>query len=540
MAEVLSAACVPPTFHGIGLFGGEVLSVTTNLVTNFTAWGLDIFRFTQPTIPVQNATFCNVTVSYTHPGQNDNTIVETWLPIENPSWNNRFQAAGGGGWATGRWALSYETMKGAIGDGYATSTTDAGLGSALDPSEWALISPGNVNWYKLNNFASVSLNDQAIISKALIKRFYGKGPAFSYWNGCSQGGRQGLMLAQRYPTAYDGISAGAPVLYSSLTGMSLYWPQEVMNRLKTYPYGCEMDAISAAAITACDELDGVTDGIVSDVDACLRSFNPFQLIGTLVPDCRQAGNRTVEIGTAAAVVVNATWHGIVTAKREPTWYGLSPGTYISNEGGAGGFETPGIASTKCSNGTCVGNPNSMAMSWMKYFLARGDPNFDAAEMTYAEFDDMVRIGRQIYRSVMDTDDPDLTRFRDAGGKMVTFHGLWDTLVPPNATRRYHSEISALLPDTDSFYRHFEVPGLGHCWGHASGQPTSLFDQLRAWVENGTAPEQTPVDIKALDGSTHHRILCPYPQTARFDKEACGDPADTQCWSCDAGAGAGDL
>ncbi len=160
MSATLSAACVPATFSGLGLFGAEVLSINTTLITNFNAYVPDIVRFTQPTIVVQNATFCNVTVSYTHPGQNDNIIIETWLPIENPTWNHRLQAAGGVGWVAGRYSLSYATMMGALGDGYATTTTDAGLGSAQDPSEWALNSPGSVNWYNLNNFASVSLNDQ--------------------------------------------------------------------------------------------------------------------------------------------------------------------------------------------------------------------------------------------------------------------------------------------------------------------------------------------------------------------------------------------
>lgn len=159
-AAALSAACVPATFSGLALFGAEFLSVDTILVTNYSAYGVDVARFTQPTVIIQNATFCNVTVSYTHPGQDDHIFVETWLPIENPSWNDRLQAVGGGGWQAGRFLLSWETMKGALGDGYATSTTDAGLGSAETPAEWALTSPGNVNWYKLNNFASVSLNDQ--------------------------------------------------------------------------------------------------------------------------------------------------------------------------------------------------------------------------------------------------------------------------------------------------------------------------------------------------------------------------------------------
>ncbi|KAH6847539.1 Tannase/feruloyl esterase [Chaetomium sp. MPI-CAGE-AT-0009] len=529
MAASLRAACVPATFSGLGLFGAEVLSIEAVLVTNYTASSHDLLRGTQPSTEINNATFCNVTVSYTHPGQEDNISVESWLPIENPTWNDRLQASGGAGWSAGRQSPAYDAMVGSLADGYAATTTDAGVGSSLDSATWAVISPGNINWYNLNNFVSVALNDQAIIGKEVVESFYGKAPAYSYFNGCSQGGRQGLMLAQRYPEAYDGIAAGAPALYLSRIGPSLYWPQEVMNMLKSYPYGCEMDAITAAAISECDGLDGVVDGIISDPDACLAIFNPSKLIGTPVPNCRQAGNRTVNIGTAATVIVNATWHGIITANGAWTWHGLGPGTDISNEGLAE-LETIGSAATNCDSGVCVGRPNPLGVSIMKTFLGREDPNLDISKLSYSQFDDMIHYGRQIY-GFFDTQDPDLSRFRNTGGKLVTWQGLWDPLIPAGATRQYYGEVTALLPDTPDFYRHYELPGLGHCFGRASGQPTSLFDQLRAWVENGTAPEHTPVDVKVLDGSVHHRIVCPYPQIAKFDKDGCENPAEARCWSC---------
>lgn len=229
-----------------------------------------------------------------------------------------------------------------------------------------------------------------------------------------------MQLAQRYPTAYDGIAAGAPGIYMSLTFPAMFWSQQVMNMLDRYPYGCEMDAITAAAIEACDGLDGVVDGIVSDPDACLATFNPFPLIGTAVPNCKQAGNRTVEISTAAAVVVNATWHGIVTARGAPTWHGYAPGSDLSGDGGASSI--PGVAATNCE-GSCVGAPGVLPVLWFELFLARGDPDFDLSSLTYVEFDDLVHYGRQVYRAAIDTDDPDLSRFRDAGGKMVSWHGL---------------------------------------------------------------------------------------------------------------------
>jgi hypothetical protein len=161
MSAELMAACAPATFNSLSLFGAEILSLETRLVTNHNASVPSSVRFTQPSIEVQNAAFCNVTVSYTHPGQGDHVVVEAWLPAAHGSWNGRLQAVGGGGWVAGRFDLAYGGMSGAIADGYATITTDAGLGAAQDASSWALLSPGNVNLYNLQNLASVSLEDEA-------------------------------------------------------------------------------------------------------------------------------------------------------------------------------------------------------------------------------------------------------------------------------------------------------------------------------------------------------------------------------------------
>jgi hypothetical protein len=353
-----------------------------------------------------------------------------------------------------------------------------------------------------------------------------------------------MQLAQRFPTAYDGIAVGAPALSLSLAVPTMFWPQQVMNALNRYPYGCELEALTAAAVEACDGLDGVVDGIVSDPDACLAAFDPFPLIGTEVKGCKEAGNATVEIGTAAAVVVNTTWHGMVTPVGGRVWNGFAPGTNLIDAGGV-----PGVAATNCSGETCVGAPSDLALPWFTEFLAKGHPDFDVSSMTYQEFNDLVHYGRQVYRSAIDTDDPDLSRFRDAGGKMVSWHGLvscssvisvwsgplterqWDGLVPAKSTGQYYDDVTALLPEVHDFYHHYEVPGLAHCFGGKSGQPSSLFEQLRAWVENGTAPAHTPVNVTVLDGTTQHRIICPYPQKAKFDGDSCENDADASCWSC---------
>lgn len=462
----LLAACVPSTFSSaLSVFGATVLSIDAVAVTNFSSVAPGDFRFTQPGTQLINGSFCNVTVAYKHPGQSDRVTVETWLPAPEDAWNGRLQAVGGGGWIAGRFVLSYAAMVGAVADGYATVTTDAGLNADDDPDPWALVSPGNVNLYALQNFGSVSLGDevcpslsypslslflsfpvcslwriipptlsshicgQAIIAKALIVRFYGRPPAYSYWNGCSQGGRAGLMLAQRYPGAYDGIAAGSPAVYWAESFPSGLWAQHYMNAVLggVYPRGCEIDAITAAAIKACDGLDGVVDGIVAEVDACLASFNPFRLVGTVVANCSSdkvgsGHGHTVVISKAAAAVVNATWHGPVSPDgTKQRWYGYSLGSDLTG----GGTDTRttggqlGPAATNCTSGTCVGVVNGPWLEDMRLFLARGDPKFKFDKLTRAEFDSLIHSGVQRLSSLLSTGDADLSEFRDAGGKLVT-------------------------------------------------------------------------------------------------------------------------
>lgn len=192
---------------------GQVLDLSATPVNNYN---------------YQNSTleFCNVTVIYTHPGWNDMIYVNVWLPSSN--WNQRLQGAGGGGFS----ALdSVSDLAKAVAGGYAVVGTDAG--HELNPASsdsWSLDESGKVNMALLKDFASVALNDAALVAKDVISGFYGHGPRYSYWNGCSTGGRQGLMLAQQYPTAYDGILANAPAINWPKFIVAEYWPQFVMNQ----------------------------------------------------------------------------------------------------------------------------------------------------------------------------------------------------------------------------------------------------------------------------------------------------------------------
>jgi len=164
------ARCSPSTFGTLRMFGSEILSIEASAVTNFTANAHYAYRFTQPSISVEHVSFCNVTITYTHPGTSDCTHVEIWLP-EHEQWNERLYSVGGGGFAAGRFFLSYTSMAGAIAEGYATSSTDAGTGYAADPqdaSSWVLLSPGNVDYNLVRNLGATSLNEQVRFASCQI------------------------------------------------------------------------------------------------------------------------------------------------------------------------------------------------------------------------------------------------------------------------------------------------------------------------------------------------------------------------------------
>ncbi|OLN93308.1 putative feruloyl esterase-like protein 2 [Colletotrichum chlorophyti] len=505
--------CVESTFSTPSLLGAEFLALEAALVQHFSVPIPSGWRFSQPSTDVHDASFCNITVSYTHPGHDDTIKVETWLPVDN--WNGRLQAIGGGGWRAGRFNLTYTGMAGAVADGYATVSTDAGLGDAVDPMSWALVSPGNSNLYALQDLGSVSLNDEAIISKHLIESYYGRKPSYSYWNGCSQGGRQGATLAQRYPTAYDGIIAAAPAINWAGVLLSTLWPKVYMDVTGQYPRSCELQQLTSLAVAVCDTLDGVEDGIISDTVSCKEKFDPFSHVGSVFY-CSSTGS-SAKISRAAASVAQAMWKGPVTAEDGPTYlYGLEIGTDLTRG-----------APTNCTRkGICTGLPNTNVQLLLGYFIEK-NPDINSTQISFKHLARAYRSFRQQFDSFLASDDPDLSEFRDAGGKMITFHGLADPTVPTTNSLNYFKKVLELQPDAHDFYRYFPVPGLGHCWGGPGGQPDALFDQLRSWVENGTAPDSSLVTITKPDKTTQEQLLCPYPKRAVFKADKVGELG----WSC---------
>ncbi|KAF2182945.1 tannase and feruloyl esterase [Zopfia rhizophila CBS 207.26] len=510
-SAVPTLACAASAIPYPSVFGAEILGLSANLVQNFSRDVSDQLFYNHPSISLKGLDYCNVTVIYTHPGQNDTINVETWLPMK--SWNGRLQALGGGGCVAGRFALTYTAMAGALGEGYVATTTDGGIGMSYVPDPWALNSPGNVNLYALQNFASVSLNDQSIIAKDVVNSFYGQSAKYSYWSGCSQGGRQGFMLAQRYPDAYDGIAAAAPAFNWGQFIPAASWTQVMMEVMGQFPPKCEIDTLTDAAVAACDPLDGVTDGLISDLAAC--SFDPFSMVGKIV-NCTSTG-KAVTISNASATIANLTWTGPRKANGEFLWYGVDYQARLT------GSDAPqwttadlGYASTTCSsNGTCVGVPTGLGEAWLKFFVKK-DPKWNYTLIDSA--DEYARLFQAFvhqYDSIIGTSYADLSQFRDVGGKLITYHGLADGLIPTKGTSDYYDRAMELTPDVKDFFRYFEVPGLAHCAGGFGGQPTATFRALVDWVENGVVPETLPIKFNDTAGTQYDRILCPYPAKARL-------------------------
>ncbi|WP_432971011.1 tannase/feruloyl esterase family alpha/beta hydrolase [Dactylosporangium sp. CA-233914] len=437
--------------------------------------------------------FCDVTIVLTHPPLGDRVRIELWLP--RTTWNGRFQATGGGAFAAGEFERS---LVPAVRQGYAAASTDAGVPTTPDtPPTWALHRDRTVNEGLLANFAYRSVHDMSRIGKQVIAGFYGRPPAYSYFTGCSTGGRQGLVEAQRYPGDFDGILAAAPAISWNRLTLAQLWPQVVMNEAGVYPTACEFAAFNRAAIAACDGGDGRIDGVIGRPDTC--RFDPGRLVGTKV----RCHGRTIRISPAVADIVRRIWSGPTTRTGGHQWYGLLPGASF-------GWLA---ATTKPLFGARHGVPFPVAADWTRYFL-RQRPDFDLSTIGYAEFERLFAESRARYSAVIGSDDPDLSAFRAAGGKMITWHGLADQAVFPQGTVDYRRHVEAAMGGTqatDRFYRVFLAPGVSHCSGGAGPVPTDPLAALVNWVERGHAPDTLPAATSGAHRPRISRDLYRYPR-----------------------------
>jgi len=456
-------------------------------------------------VDANNPGICRVTAITTHPPSPDK--IRIWVGIPTANWNGRFVGTGGGGLVGGNPAGVNQP----VAQGFAAGATDGGHEGGA--GTFALDANGRTNWEGIRNFAHVGIHEMTVTGKALTQAMYGVAPKYSYFNGCSTGGRQGMMEAQRYPQDYDGVVSGAPAINWNRFHVQHLWGPVVMNATNNPLASCKLAAATAAAIGACDGIDGVQDGVIEDPKRC--PYDPKALVGTSAENC---GAFT----EADANVIRKLWEGPRRDDGSFMWYGLPRGADLT-------------ALWSSRGDPLRPQPFSIAMDWFRYFLTQ-DEKFDGNTVTPAAFERLWDQSVEQYGAVIGTDNPDLAAFRDRGGKAIVWHGWADPLISAEGTTDYYTRVEQQmggLEKTTQFIRLFMAPGVEHCGGGSGPAPTGQLDALLAWVEEGKTPDILLAVRRDQSGAVlRSRPLCQYPLVARY--KGTGSTDDANNFSCNAG------
>ena len=435
--------------------------------------------------------FCRVTATPT-PTDDSDIEIEVWLPATD--WNGKYQAVGNGAFrgSISRGSPRGRSMAAALAQGYATSSTDTGhLGNT---ASFGLGHPE-----KVIDFGWRSLHEMTITAKAIMAAHYDEGPRYSYWNGCSAGGRQAMKLAQRFPEDFDGIVAGAP-------GQDWIGRAAGALRVATALEANEAARLSeedrllvhTAAVEACDRSDGIEDGVIDSPEAC--RFDPAVL------ECSGAKDASC-LTTSQIDTVRMLYASPVNPETGRAITGLVPGSEL--------------------NWTDLGWTRSARSTGLEQYryLVYADPEWTVDRFN---FDTDVVKAEEMDNDTLNALDPNLKPFFDRGGKLIAYHGWSDAQISPLNATQYHQRVVEAVGSADEVhdsYRLFMAPGMGHC---GRGEGPSIFDKMapiEAWVEWGEAPDSI-IASRQRDGAVDRtRPLCPYPQVAAYTGTGSTDEAE---------------
>jgi hypothetical protein len=313
------------------------------------------------------------------------------------------------------------------------------------------------------------------------------------------------MEAQRYPEDYNGIVSGAPAI-----NWAKFIPQELWGAVQMNGAGnpvapCKLAAATAAAIAACDTIDGVKDGVIADPTRC--TYDPKPLVGTSDGGCGDFTQADVNL-------IRKFWEGPHRQDGNFLWYGLPRGADLNALWGSGGTPLKPRAF-------------GIALDWLRYFLAQ-DPQLDWTSITPARYERLWDQSVEEYGLVIGTDNPDLTVFRDHGGKAIVWHGWADQLITAHGTIDYYKRVQQYMggaEKTSQFVRLFMAPGVGHCGGGAGPAPYGVLDALLSWVEDGKAPVTLTAARRDQAGTImQSRPLCQYPLVSKYKGTGSTDDA----------------
>ncbi|AWN50899.1 DUF6351 family protein [Methylobacterium sp. 17Sr1-1] len=434
--------------------------------------------------------------------------IEVALPL---GWNRRLYMRGNGGYAgekldaPNRVAFRDEALK----RGFVAAQTNTGHDAVAQP----LGSFAQNDLAKLIDYSHRAVHLTAQAAKDLASAFYGRAPAFSYFDGCSTGGRQGLMSAQRYPGDFDGIAAGAPVL--NFTGTMYHYVSYSPSLAKAAFTPTLLTTLGRAVIAKCDAADGLKDGLIADPRQC--KFDPRADL----PRCPAEGTCFSEDQVAALEVI----HGGMQHNGRTVFPGWPWGSAAPDASGVSGWaewfvltppppSPPGARLASAGQALPPGETrqSAYAQTFLRYFADQPASRPDADWRTF-NLAEGYRSGGLISQLVNAT-NPDLTAFKSRGGKMITYFGWADPALNPLMGIGYYEDAARATPGIEDVYRLFMVPGMQHCGG---GDAPNVLDPVTAvidWVETGRAPTTLTAVQRRPDGSERSRPLCPYPQVAR--------------------------
>ncbi|HEU5401596.1 MAG TPA: tannase/feruloyl esterase family alpha/beta hydrolase, partial [Terriglobales bacterium] len=377
--------------------------------------------------------FCRVVAS-ARPSSDSDIRIEVWLPLEG--WNGKLQGFGNGGFAG---FIDTMSMGFALNKGYAATATDTGhTGSPVD-AKWA---PGHPE--KLKDFGYRGIHEMTRAAKAVIESFYKKGPRYSYFAGCSDGGREALMEAQRYPEDYNGILAGAPANYwTRLLSLAAFDTRTLTVDSGSYIPPAKIPAIAAAVNAACDKRDGVADGILNDPREC--RFDPATI------KCKQGEDSDNCLTEQQVNTLRTLYAGLHDSRGRSLFPGYLPG----GETGPGGW---GLWITGPAPGKSL-----MAAFAQGYFgeIVYGNPGWDVRTF---ELEPALKLADEKTASEVNAVDPNLEPFRKRGGKLILYHGWNDPAIPALNTIDYYQSVTSKMgqQNAESFVRLYMVPGMQHC------------------------------------------------------------------------------
>jgi hypothetical protein len=460
--------------------------------------------------------FCRVVVKAA-PSADSDIQIETWLPLAG--WNGKFRGQGNGGFAG---QVNFRGMAEAVRQGYATAGTDTGHSGEGTDASWALGHPE-----KVTDFGHRGIHTMTQTAKAAVKAFYGGSPQRSYFGACSNGGRQALMEAQRYPEDYDGILAGAPAnFWTHLLTKAIADAQATTLDPASYISSGKLPALALAVNAACDAQDGVTDGVVNDPRRC--PFDPLTLL------CKGPDSETC-LTAPQVTALKKLYAGPHDSRGRLIFPGYVPGA----EQGSGGWAT-------WITGPAPGKSLLFAFG-IGYFA---NMVYERADWDYrgANIEEALRAAEEKTAPKLDATDPNLTAFKARGGRLVLYHGWNDPAISALNTIGYYDSVVSTLgkQETDRFVRLYLAPGMQHCgegpgpnsFGQSGSTPSTeprrdVFTVLERWVEKGEAPASIVATKYANDDPSKEvlatRPLCPYPQIAKYKGQ--GDSRNAEAFVC---------